>query len=525
MPDTLLLELQAQGLGPIDDARLEFAPGFNVLTGETGAGKTLLIGALSLCLGAGDDRGVTASRPMRASALFHSSGEDVAFVRESGVTGRLRGSIDALATSAKALRERSSNLIVIHGQHDSLRLRDRAASLRLVDDFGRIDDTTLRRVRGLIRDLLTQRDELGGDETSRTREIEFLRFQVSEIDTIAPTSVNELRDGLERLQLVTALRDHHDELLTAIQLIDGDDDALLDQLSRASKRVPPEGRLGEIRERLESATDDIRELVRELTTEAEAWNLDESELAQLEARVTVLQNLARKYGGSLDGVFREWSTMEGELAKLVGAAETVRDLDDQLVEMLQQESQLAAEIRALRLDAAHRLAHAVQGQFSRVALAGARFDILVSGDDGSHVELHFAPNEHVSPGPVQALASGGELARVLLAISLETVSDGVVAVFDEIDAGIGGSVAQQIGECLKELSRRQQVIVVTHLASVAAKADRHFVVSSQTREGRAWATVEVVDGDDRVSEIARMLAGESQLHESRALAQRLLGGP
>jgi DNA repair protein RecN (Recombination protein N) len=178
-----------------------------------------------------------------------------------------------------------------------------------------------------------------------------------------------------------------------------------------------------------------------------------------------------------------------------------------------------------RTAAAQSLSAAVARQLSRVALAHAQLRFVVSGDDGSDAQILFTPNPGQPQGPLQALASGGELSRVLLALSLESVHESVVAVFDEVDAGIGGQVAQQIGECLRELGQNQQVLAITHLASVAAKADHHFVIEKQIGRSDVSTSVRALNGDERVEEIARMLAGDEITVESRALARQMLETP
>jgi DNA repair protein RecN (Recombination protein N) len=414
-------------------------------------------------------------------------------------------------------------LIVIHGQHDSLRLRSGREALRLLDQYGDVHDDDYQSVLSRIRDLERSRATYGGDPSARAREIEFLRFQLAEIEAVAPSSPEELTVVLERLRTLSVLRDHHDDLRAAVTTIDGDDDdTSLAQLARGLRRIPDEGHLGQIRQRLDELAQEIRELVRELSRETDEWQLDPGEETSLEIRAAALQQLARKYGGSLADALVQRDEITRSLLDHDAATETLESLDEELLLLHERAEQLAGELLAQRTESGDRFGRAVAAQFSRVALANALFDVRVSGPDGSSVEFLFAASSDGVPGPLHSLASGGELARVLLAISLETVSEGVVAVFDEIDAGVGGAVAQQIGECLRELSTRQQVIVVTHLASIAAKADRQFVVEKISTSVVATTTVRVVEGEDRVSEIARMLAGESDLRESRALAQRLL---
>jgi DNA repair protein RecN (Recombination protein N) len=514
--------LHAVGVGPLDEARLEFSPGFNVLTGETGAGKTLLVGALSLCLGASDPRGVRHEGDLRAAAVFLDGEEEVAFARESVGGGRLRGTLDGLSTSAEALRARAESLIVIHGQHDSLRLRSRGEVVALVDNFGGIDDSELRSLRARITEIQSRREHFGGDSSAREREIEFLRFQLADIESVAPTSPNELTEVLDRLAEMTSTSENFSDIVAAVELFDGESDqAILAQWARALAQMPGGGARDAVKARLDEIGIEARELVRELRGELEGFELDPETMAWFEERAGALQALARKFGGSLTEVFTQWDEIAQSLDNQESAREFLAELDAQLASLHEQEAALASQLLQARRNAAQRFSDAVAANFERVALAGAQMRLEVSGSDGSQMEVFFRPNPGRAEGSLQSLASGGELSRVLLAISLVTVGD-VVAVFDEIDAGVGGSVAQQIGECLAELAQRQQVIVVTHLASVAAKADRHFVVEKNEERDVATTTVREVGGERRISEIARMLSGSSSMRESRELAQRLL---
>jgi DNA repair protein RecN (Recombination protein N) len=209
-------------------------------------------------------------------------------------------------------------------------------------------------------------------------------------------------------------------------------------------------------------------------------------------------------------------------SSLVEASSRTAALDGEIEVISKRLATLAKQALRDRTAASVSLTRAVAGQLSRVALAHAELRFVVAGDDGSEAQILFTPNPGQPEGPLQALASGGELSRVLLALSLESAHEDVVAVFDEVDAGIGGQVAQQIGECLRELGQRQQVLAVTHLASVAAKADHHFVVEKQIGREDVMTSVRALSGDERVEEIARMLAGDEITLESRALARQML---
>lgn len=523
MPRTQLCALHAVGLGPIDEARLEFSPGLNVLTGETGAGKTLLIGALTLCLGESDGRSLRGPGELRAAAVFLDGAEEVAFARESVPGGRLRGTLDGLATSAEALRSRASELIVIHGQHDSLRLRHRSEIVKLVDEFARINDSELRGIRSRVSELMNQRDQFGGDSAQRVREMEFLRFQLADIEQVAPTSPEELSEVLDQLSQLTALREHYEVISESIELLDGDsDDSVLSQWARAVHRLPSEVPTEHIKQALEELARDAREQVAELRRQIDGVDFDPQIMESLEQRAGTLQTLARKFGGNLSDVFTQWTEIAKSLEVHENASDFLATVDSELAGLKTREAAAAQKLLEERSVAAADFAHSVQGNFERVALKAATISIVVAGDDGSSMDMLFSPNPGRAAGALQSLASGGELSRVLLAISLVTVSDNVVAVFDEIDAGVGGSVAEQIGDCLFELAQRQQVIVVTHLASIAARADRHFVVDKRTDLLETSTTVSEINSEQRVDEISRMLAGSAQMHESRELARRLL---
>ncbi len=525
MPKSQLLELYAHGLGVIDDARVEFGPRFNVITGETGAGKTLLLGALDLCLG-GD--GSTSRHAildeLRTAAVFvQRDGREVVVTREASSSGRLRSTVDGVTSSAEALRSLASELIVIHGQHDSLSLRHRAEVLRILDASGQVSTVELDSVRRSLHEALRLRDSLGGDQAKRQRELEFAEFQIGELEAAKITSPSELSDTLEQLTRLTELRDGQASLASVLEELDGEaDSTVLARFARSIERLPGGNSYYNLRDSLRGALEQARDAVHELAALADPDALDPEAMHDLDGRVTVLQHIARKYGGTLETALATLDELHSLRQRIREEASRLIALDDEITQLELRDRALARAARRDREYAAVRLTEAVRAQLPRVALANASLRFAVDGDDGSDVQILFTPNPGQPEGPLQALASGGELSRVQLALSLETVHEDVVAVFDEVDAGIGGQVAQQIGECLRELGRQQQVLAVTHLASVAAKADHHFVIEKAVRDGITSTTVRAVQDDERVREIARMLAGDAITAQSRALALQLL---
>jgi DNA repair protein RecN (Recombination protein N) len=525
MPKAQLVELYAHRLGVIDDARLEFGSGFNVLTGETGAGKTLLLGALALAMGSEASLSRNAlSEDTRAVALFsRSSEEELVFSREFTSTGRLRSSLNGAPTSAEAQRALADELIVVHGQHDSLALRRKGEALRLVDQFGKVDTEELNTVRRALGEARRLRDDVGGDRTAREREVEFLHFQLQELDGAVILSADELSETLEELTRLSTLRDGQDSLTEAMSQFDGDtDDAVLQRFAQALNQVPDGDAYDDPRRALRDALIQSREAVHELSALTDPEAFDPQRITDLEERASFLQQIARKYGGTLEQALATQRDLRARLEQLVRDEARLEGLDQEIRDQEENEGYLAARARHERDAAAAALTSAVARQLSRVALGNATLRFVVDGEDGSGVQIVFAPNPGLGEGPLSTLASGGELSRVLLAISLETADHDVVAVFDEIDAGIGGQVAQQIGECLAEVGRQQQVLAITHLASVAARADHHFVIEKVVNDGETKTLVRSLNREERVLEIARMLAGDERSDESRALAEQLL---
>jgi DNA repair protein RecN (Recombination protein N) len=526
MPRAQLVELYARGLGVIDEARLDFGPRFNVITGETGAGKTLLLGALELCLGGeGSTSRYAVTSETKAAALFDAAGAERLFIRESTPTGRLRSTLDSTPASADALRTAARELIVIHGQHDSLTLRSRAEIVRVVDTYGGIDTTALETVRNDLRELERRRDLLGGDAVTRERELARLQWEIDEIEQVSISGPNELSDSLERLAELTDLRDSQAALLHVIERLDGDhDDAVLSHFASLVSQLPPGELLRDAHDQLRRSLEDARDAVGQLQRFANPDAFDEETMTTLSERIGTLQQLVRKYGSSLDDVLSHYQEASNTAARLSGAADEIEGLERAIADTQRRERDEARRVRHEREFAAVNLTNELRSQLPRVSLPNASLRFDIDGLDGSEAQILFTPNPGQPEGPLQALASGGELSRVLLALSLATGQQDMVAVFDEVDAGVGGQVAQQIGNCLSEVGERQQVIAVTHLASVAARAQDHFVIEKHVAATRTVTTVRRVEGEERVREIARMLTGEATSHESLALARWLLEG-
>ncbi len=524
MPRVVLQELYAQRIGVIDEAKVQFGPQFNVITGETGAGKTLLLGALELCLGSdGATSRQAVTSESRAVALFDIDGQERLFTRESTTNGRLRAALDGAPASADALRASSRDVIVIHGQHDSLTLKNRSEIVQLLDNVGNISVARLDELRADIRSCEQRRGALGGDAATREREIDYLRFQIEEIDAVEIASPDELAHTLDELTALTTFAESQAAMLSVADGFDGEDDAaVLNGFARLLQELPNNDQVRDLASRLRDSLEGARDAVQELRRRSDPDQVDPSKIDALNERAARLQSIARKYGGSLEAALEHREQCQISLSTLENAADELVGLDARIAALRSEELDEARRVRREREFAAVTLTERVRRQLPRVALPNASLRFEVDGIDGSEAQILFTPNPGLPEGPLQNLASGGELSRVLLALSLEADNQHLVTVFDEVDAGVGGQVAQQIGACLAEVGQQQQVIAVTHLASVAARAQHHFVIEKTVTEGRTSTTVRPVTGAERVAEIARMLAGDAASGEALALAARML---
>ena len=336
----------------------------------------------------------------------------------------------------------------------------------------------------------------------------------------------ELTETLESLTRLTSLRDSQAALAEVVDELDADSDhAVLTRLARSIEKLPRSEAYESVSASLRGALAQAREGVHELSSLADPDAFDPEVLKELDDRAAVLQQIARKYGGSLESALEMLGQLRDQLTSQFNQAQRLESLDAEIAALEAKERELARHVRRQREFAAVQLTESVRAQLPRVALPNASLRFDVDGDDGSEAQILFTANPGLPEGPLHSLASGGELSRVPLALSLETAHEDAVAVFDEIDAGLGGQVAQQIGQCLREVGLQQQVLAVTHLASVAAQANHHFVIEKSIVNGLTATAVRQVTGDERVHEIARMLAGDELTREAKALARQLLETP
>jgi DNA repair protein RecN (Recombination protein N) len=521
----VLLELAVTDLGVIAELSLVLSPGTTALTGETGAGKTLVVTAIDLLVGGRADP--SAVRPGAAEArvegrFVDDDGEEVVLARVVPADGRSRAYVDGRLAPVSALAERGNDLVDLHGQHAHQSLLATATQRAALDRFGAVDLAPLTAARARLADVDAALAALGGDARARARELDLLRFQVDELDRAAiedPDEEAALAAEEELLAGAAAHRDAaaaaHDALLEEGRAAD----ALATALAAVAGRAP----FADIEARLRSAAAEVAEAGADVRATGESIADDPERQDALRNRRQLLRELRRKYGDTLPEVLAFADEARGRLEELESWDTRAAALDAERAAVVAEVAAAAKAVGDARRAAAPRLAKAVQAHLAELAMPKAAIEVRVGDDPGDDVTFLLAANTGEAMLPLARTASGGELARAMLALRLVLTGDEArTLVFDEVDAGIGGEAAVAVGRSLAELGRHHQVLVVTHLPQVAAAADAQVAVTKAERRGRTVATARPLSGDDRVVELSRMLSGSPDSATARGHAEELL---
>jgi len=550
----MITYLEVRNLAIVEELAIEPGPGLNVLTGETGAGKSLLIDSLEFLRGA---RGSTemiraGAEKMSAAAVFHlpagtladlADGDEVIVKREISVNGRARVLVNGSPITVRELSDAMDSILEIHGQHDAQARVAGQSARQLLDEFGNHDLKPTRDAFREWRAAAEQFRELSEAQRDRALRLDLLRYQIEEISAAKLDPAEE--DGLRGERGVLA---HAREIIEAASgayaLVDDDESAAVTQVARALHLVQPladkVADLRPIAAELQDVLYRLQEAGRTLSSLSESVRHDPKRLDEVEERLVAIERLGKKYGGSIDAVLAHLGAIQDEFDRL-------NDYEANLDKLQRVERQRHAAYRkaaealsAARKKSAKAFEKAIQSELNDLAMERTTVRIAIesvmqSREDGEaspsgtgslaapgmtedgidRVDVLIAPNRGEEPKPMQRIASGGELSRIQLAIAaalFKKSGRGAAAtlVFDEIDAGIGGRVAEVVGRKLEELAARNQVVCVTHLPQIASFGTTHFVVWKEDAGGHTRARVRRLDGDEeRVNELARMLGGES----------------
>jgi DNA repair protein RecN (Recombination protein N) len=533
----MLVELRVKDLGVIESVTLDLEPGMTALTGETGAGKTLLVEALELLVGGRADPVLV--RPGADQALvegrFIVDDEEVILARAIAVKGRSRAWIDGRMAPVSALAEAGARLVDLHGQHAHQSLLDPAVQRRSLDAFAAIDLDPLIAARAACRTLAAELDALGGDERARAREIDLLRHQLSEIDSAGLSDPDEdaaLAREEERLAEASAHRQAAAAALAALDAEDASGSATstgrgptgaLDQIGLAHGALAGRAPLAELAARLSALQADAADVASDLRLVVETWEDDPERLADIRTRRNLLHELSRKYAEEITGVLAYAEEIRLRVTTLESVEERASVLQAELDSAEVRLAAVEAEVGAARRRGAPKLARAVEARLQKLAMPRARLEVTVGErDPGEDVAFLLGANPGEAVLPLAKVASGGELARAMLALRLVLTDAPPTIVFDEVDAGIGGEAALAVGQALAEVASRHQVLVVTHLAQVAASAGHQVAVHKEVTGERTVAITDSLEPEARVVELARMLSGQPDSATARRHAEELL---
>jgi len=549
----VLTELRVENLLLIERAALRLAPGLNVLTGETGAGKTVLAHALDLLLGGKARAGIV--RPGAAEAYVEGvfelpeslrgelgerlpeDADEIVLARRVSAEGRTRAYVNGRSASAADLGELGGELLAFYGQHEHRRLTLASAQLSILDGFCGPQQAERRaacaEAHGRARRLHASLAELAERAGARERELDLLEFELTEIDEVAPEAAEEqaLLAERERLRHTEVLRA---AALGASEAVAGDDGesgagpALAAGAGALDGVAGVDAALDSLAERFRAVALEAEDVAGELRRYGEGLEAEPGRLDVVEARLAAVDRLKRKHGGSVEAVLAHAATCRARRDELAGAEEALAGATAELEAARGELGRAAAALRAARKKAAPGLAKAVRARLAGLAMEGASFEVSITerepGPAGADaVEFLIAPNPGVPAGPLRDIASGGELSRVMLALlGVANAEGGATLVFDEVDAGIGGHTAHAVGEQLRALADGRQVVCITHLPQVASLAGRHFSIAKDLDADPARTTVTQLERGAVVGEIVRMLGADGDDLAARRHAEELL---
>lgn len=520
----MLIELRVQNLGVIENTQLIFGSGLSALTGETGAGKTLVTEAISLLSGARSDSALVRPGSTEASVegrFLDSSGNERVAKRVVPAEGRSRAYLDGSLCTSAQLETEIGSMIALHGQHGQLALLRPSLRRDALDQYGQHDLTGYEQAKDALIQADSQLSELGGDSAQRAREIDLLRFQIQEIQDAQIVDGDEDERLSQKERVLGDAGAHIDAAQKSIALICADGpvaDALGETIALLEGRSP----FTQTYERLVNSAAEIADIADELRDSAAGVEDDPEALAQLQQRRELLSGLRRKYGPELKDVLDFWAKAQQRLELLEDHDRIAAELDAKRAELVAAVEKEASKLKTEREKSAKKLGEAIVSELAELALPRARLVVNVEGEAGSDVDFLIAMNPGSGLLPIAKAASGGELSRVMLALTLVVGTPALLEIYDEVDAGVGGQAATAIGSALAKVARERQVLVVTHLAQVAAFADNQIGIAKSVDDTTTTTNVTLLSSEERTVELARMLSGTPDSASALAHAKELL---
>ena len=537
----MLRFLSIRHLAVIDSLELEFEPGLTVLTGETGAGKSILVGAVGLLVGgrASAELVRTGEESAAVEAIFDTpDGRELIVRREVSAQGRSRASVDGALTTSAALRDLCGGLVDLHGQHEHQMLLDPAAHLEVLDEFAgvSVERGSVAATFGRWQQLRAERERLMTGEREKAARAEFLSFQLAEIERVNPQPGEDEQLAATRTVLANADKLHRLCSEAYDSLYEGDQAALpalgvvwrkLGDLASLDARFVP---YVDARQSVKSQLEDLAYFLRSYSATIDA---SPARLQEVEDRLALLERIKKKHGPALAAVIERVGELRRELRDIEHATERVAEIDRELESARAEYLTAASALTAKRTAAAVQFSRALEKSLGDLAMPRTRCDVRFTTAETEaqwnergveQGEFYISPNPGEDLKQLARIASGGELSRIMLALKTLASTDapGKTLIFDEVDAGIGGAVADVVGSRLQRLGGRFQVLCITHLPQIAAYGGTHFRIEKSVRAGRTQTHVAKVNGTSREEEVARMIGGADVSATVRASAREML---
>lgn len=538
----MLKELYIKNVAVIEEVRIDFRKGFNVLTGETGAGKSILIDSINMALGgkAGKELVRTGCERAAVNACFSSNeavnnyleecgietDDDVILTRQLSAESKSSARINGMTVTSAVLREVGRLLCDIHGQNDNHFLLSNRYHISYLDSYAKLDDlkTSYEEAYTKLKRVSEKINSLSKDEAEKQRRAEMLQFQINDIDS-AKLKKGELSSIEERLTFLSNIEKILSEASTAHSALYSAEDNAYDLLNRSSKALSEaaqyDSKLSEASRRLESALIEIEDISGELGSYIGRVDFDEGEFNELNERMELINSLKRKYGATEEEILAYRDKLYAELSELQGSEEMLDKLLKEEAQLRKSAEDTASILSARRTEAAERLSKEIMEELKELDMPKVVFSVRVTQkcDDNGQFRLHSNGFDEVeflisaNPGeelkPLAKIASGGELSRIMLALKsvFADTDDAETLIFDEIDTGVSGRAAQKIAEKLSRLSLKKQVFSITHLAQLASMADAHYLIHKTSDESSTVTSVKLLSKEERIGELARIIGG------------------
>lgn len=516
----MLTYLGVKGFAIIDELKIEFGEGFNVITGETGAGKSIVINALATLMNArsAPDAVRTDASQAEVTGRFVSGAEEYILKRVIGNSGRSRAFLNDEPITLAKMEGLGSTLISVYGQNEFQHLLDKENYPVIIDKLLGLEEDRLRladkvdELKRISAELAAVRRQAEGKD----REIALIEFQIDEIDAknVGETEEEALRERLKIVKSAEKIGRVFDEVSEGLQGSDNSADSLLKSCSAALRGLGAIEAVEDFKRKMDTLSYEIEDLISEMRAFQKTILFDEEEMLKIEDRLSEIFKLKDKYGKTVDEIRSFRDSARDRLAYLKGITDSVYSLEGSQADLHKNVEQLSVDLSNKRKKGSPRIQKTIIEELGFLSMNGLKFSISIDDkgrverDGRDDIELLISTNPGEPLKPLRKIASGGELSRIMLAIKKVIGGEEEKAlIFDEVDAGIGGRVADMVGKRLKDLSRKHQILCITHLPQIAAYGDRHFVVEKQVFSGRTRTAIRELEPEERVEELARMLGG------------------